>query len=232
MRIQIPAGAGRILRCLGGAGYEAQLVGGCVRDLLRGAAPHDWDICTSALPEQVLTCLSGRRVLTTGLKHGTVTVLEEDGAYEVTTYRVDGAYTDGRRPDGVRFVTALEDDLARRDFTMNAIAMDAGGVLHDPFGGAADIAAGVVRCVGEPERRFGEDGLRVLRALRFAGLHSGGGHGPGRPRVPGHALLRGGRARPGGVHPAAAGPRRGRGAAGVWGRALDLLARAGGAARL
>lgn len=170
MSFEIPTGARSILNALNAAGYEAYLVGGCVRDMLRGVAPHDWDICTSALPQETAACFAGHRVLETGLKHGTLTLLEEGGAYEVTTYRVDGAYTDGRRPDAVSFVSDLSLDLSRRDFTINAIAADVQGMVQDPFGGAADIRAGVVRCVGDPALRFQEDGLRIMRALRFASV--------------------------------------------------------------
>ena len=168
MKFEIPAGAQKILRTLTAAGYEAYLVGGCVRDLLRGVEPHDWDICTSARPEETEACFTGQRIIETGLKHGTVTVLEDGEPYEITTYRTEGPYSDSRRPDYVEFVSSLEADLARRDFTMNAIAMGLDGSLRDPFGGAADIQAGVIRCVGEPAQRFREDGLRVMRALRFA----------------------------------------------------------------
>ncbi len=170
MNFKIPDGARYILQTLNSAGHEAYLVGGCVRDLLRGVEPHDWDLCTSALPEETEQCLAGQRVIETGLKHGTVTVLVEGEPYEITTYRTEGPYSDSRRPDFVRFVSNLEEDLARRDFTMNAIAMDLEGNLRDPFGGADDIKAGLIRCVGEPDRRFREDGLRVMRALRFAAV--------------------------------------------------------------
>ena len=170
MKFEIPAGAGYILQTLAAAGHEGYLVGGCVRDLLRGVEPHDWDICTSALPEETEQRFAGRRILGTGLKHGTVTVLVEDEPYEITTYRREGPYSDRRRPDYVRFVPDLAEDLARRDFTMNAIAMDLDGNLRDPFGGAEDIRAGLIRCVGEPDPRFQEDGLRVMRALRFAAV--------------------------------------------------------------
>ena len=170
MKFEIPAGAGYILQTLAAAGHEGYLVGGCVRDLLRGVEPHDWDICTSALPEETEKCFAGRRILGTGLKHGTVTVLVEGEPYEITTYRREGPYSDRRRPDYVRFVPDLAEDLARRDFTMNAIAMDLDGNLRDPFGGAEDIRAGLIRCVGEPDLRFQEDGLRVMRALRFAAV--------------------------------------------------------------
>ena len=170
MRSEIPSGAQKILQTLTAAGYEAYLVGGCVRDLLRGVEPHDWDICTSARPEETERCFAGQRIIETGLKHGTVTVLEESEPYEFTTYRTEGPYSDSRRPDFVRFVSSLEADLARRDLTMNAIAMGLDGSLRDPFGGAADIQTGLIRCVGEPDQRFQEDGLRVMRALRFAAV--------------------------------------------------------------
>ena len=170
MRSEIPSGAQKILQTLTAAGYEAYLVGGCVRDLLRGVEPHDWDICTSARPEETERCFAGQRIIETGLKHGTVTVLEESEPYEITTYRTEGPYSDSRRPDYVEFVSSLEADLARRDLTMNAIAMGLDGSLRDPFGGAADIQTGLIRCVGEPDQRFQEDGLRVMRALRFAAV--------------------------------------------------------------
>lgn len=168
MRFELPDGARYILRTLNGAGFEAYLVGGCVRDLLRGVQPHDWDICTSALPQKTQQCFARRRVIETGLKHGTVTVLVEGEPYEITTFRTEGSYSDGRHPDQVRFVPNLEEDLGRRDFTMNAIALDLQSGLHDPYGGGADIRSGQIRCVGAPDQRFREDGLRVMRALRFA----------------------------------------------------------------
>ena len=174
MNFDIPAAARHILQTLAGAGFEAHLVGGCVRDLLRGVTPHDWDICTSALPEETEACFAGRRIIETGLKHGTVTVLEGGEPYEITTYRTEGPYSDSRRPDFVRFVPSLEQDLSRRDFTMNAVAMDLDGNLRDPFGGGPDIRAGLIRCVGEPGLRFQEDGLRVMRALRFAAVFAYG----------------------------------------------------------
>ncbi len=170
MKFELSSGAKHILQTLTGAGYEAYLVGGCVRDLLRGVEPHDWDICTSARPEETEHCFVGHRLIKTGLKHGTVTVLEDGEPYEITTYRTEGPYSDSRRPDYVEFVSSLEADLARRDFTMNAIAMGLDGSLEDPFGGANDIKTGLIRCVGEPARRFQEDGLRVMRALRFGAV--------------------------------------------------------------
>ena len=170
MKFDIPAGARQVLQALTAAGHEAYLVGGCVRDLLRGVEPHDWDICTSALPEETERYFAGQRIIETGLKHGTVTVLVDGEPYEITTYRTEGPYSDSRRPDYVRFVPDLTEDLVRRDFTMNAIATDLDGNLRDPFGGAMDIKAGLIRCVGEPDQRFQEDGLRVMRALRFAAV--------------------------------------------------------------
>ena len=170
MKFELSSGAKHILQTLTGAGYEAYLVGGCVRDLLRGVEPHDWDICTSARPEETEHCFVGHRLIKTGLKHGTVTVLEDGEPYEITTYRTEGPYSDSRRPDYVEFVSSLEADLARRDFTMNAIAMGLDGSLEDPFGGANDIKTGLIRCVGEPARRFQEDGLRLMRALRFGAV--------------------------------------------------------------
>lgn len=168
--IKVPVGAREILNRLESAGFEAYLVGGCVRDYLMQREPHDWDICTSATPSEVLQLFKDDNVIETSLKHGTVTIVKKDGQYEVTTFRVDGEYKDGRHPDEVRFVTNLVDDLARRDFTINAIAMDADGTLYDPFCGARDIREHVIRCVGNAENRFQEDGLRVLRALRFASV--------------------------------------------------------------
>lgn len=146
--------------------HRAYLVGGCVRDMIIGVAPNDWDICTSALPEQVMEIFPASRP--TGLKHGTVTVVIGSHSVEVTTFRADGEYTDHRRPDNISFVTDLTADLSRRDFTMNAVALSPDGLTVDPFGGIEDIRAGIVRCVGEPEARFEEDALRMFRALRFA----------------------------------------------------------------
>ena len=146
--------------------YRAYLVGGCVRDMIIGVTPNDWDICTSALPEEVMEVFPDSRP--TGLKHGTVTVIVGSHSVEVTTFRSDGSYSDHRRPDSISFVTDLTADLSRRDFTMNAVALSPDGLTVDPFCGIEDIRAGIVRCVGEPERRFEEDALRMFRALRFA----------------------------------------------------------------
>lgn len=150
------------------AGFAAYVVGGAVRDGLRGMRADDWDITTAALPEQVERVFSDFRRIETGIRHGTVTVLLDGLPLEITTYRRDGAYTDHRRPDSVSFSDRLEEDLARRDFTINAMAYHPDEGLIDPFGGQDDLARGVIRCVGEPEKRFSEDALRILRALRFA----------------------------------------------------------------
>ncbi|MCR4861883.1 MAG: CCA tRNA nucleotidyltransferase [Ruminococcus sp.] len=157
-----------VLRRLESNGFKAYLVGGCVRDRLMGRPVHDVDIATSALPEEVMAVFSDMRTIPTGLKHGTVTVICGGSQYEITTFRIDGGYTDSRRPDSVQFTPDIREDLARRDFTMNAIAMDADGSVVDPFGGEEDIRRSVIRCVGEPERRFTEDALRILRGVRFA----------------------------------------------------------------
>ena len=164
----IPEAVREILARLEGAGYEAWCVGGAVRDLLLGREPGDWDVAASAPPEAVLA-LFAPRALPTGLRHGTVTVKTSGGAgVEVTTYRRDGAYLDNRHPDHVEFTSSLAEDLSRRDFTVNAIALDRRGNLSDPFGGREDLSRRVLRAVGRAEDRFGEDALRILRCLRFA----------------------------------------------------------------
>ena len=152
------------------AGYDAFLVGGCIRDCLMGRAPHDWDITTSAMPEQVLALFRGlgHTVVETGLKHGTVTVVGNDDSYEVTTFRQDGEYTDGRHPNTIEFCSDVKADLARRDFTINAIAWSPVTGLVDPFDGQKDIGNRIIRGVGNPWQRFQEDALRVMRAIRFA----------------------------------------------------------------
>lgn len=165
--MKIPATVQAILRRLTEHGYEAYAVGGCVRDTLLGREPGDWDICTSALPEETERCFSDLRVIETGLKHGTVTVLLEGQPFEITTFRRDGAYSDHRRPEQVAFVTSLEEDLARRDFTVNAMAVGLDGEIVDRFDGQADLKARRIRCVGDPDQRFREDALRILRGLRF-----------------------------------------------------------------
>ena len=165
---RIPPGAGRVMARLEAAGFAAYAVGGCIRDSLMGQEPHDWDVCTSALPAQTLEVFSGERVIPTGLAHGTVTVHLQGEEIEVTTMRRDGAYSDGRHPDRVDFVSRIEEDLSRRDFTVNAMAYSPVRGFADPFGGRGDLAQGVLRCVGDPRLRFEEDALRILRALRFA----------------------------------------------------------------
>ena len=167
----IPAGIRNILERLAGRGHQAVLVGGCVRDLLMGRTPQDWDIASSARPEAVMD-LFGENARPTGLRHGTVTVLEAGERAEVTTFRRDGNYLDCRHPDHVEFTGSLEEDLARRDFTVNAMAMTADGEILDPFGGREDLSRELLRCVGEPERRLTEDALRILRCLRFASVLS------------------------------------------------------------
>lgn len=168
IKISIPAAASRLLGALRRAGFEAYVVGGCVRDSLLGRTPGDWDICTSARPEQVRTVFSAYRQILTGEKHGTVAVIVGGTPYEITTYRVDGQYHDSRHPDAVRFVPQVQPDLARRDFTINAMAYNAEEGLIDPFGGQKDLARGLVRAVGVPHQRFTEDALRILRLYRFA----------------------------------------------------------------
>lgn len=165
---ELPAPVTMALDRLQEAGYEAYLVGGCVRDLLRGKRPQDYDLTTSALPEQTEAVFDGERLVKTGLRHGTVTALLEGMALEITTFRVDGTYSDARRPDAVRFTPLLTEDLARRDFTVNAMAWSPATGLTDPFGGREDLEARVLRCVGDPALRFTEDALRILRALRFS----------------------------------------------------------------
>ena len=161
-------GAAALLTRLRAAGHAAYAVGGCVRDSLLGQTPHDWDLCTSATPEQVLELFGEAHCIPTGLQHGTVTVKHGGELYEITTFRTEGAYSDGRHPDHVAFVPDVKEDLARRDFTINAMAYNAEEGLIDPFGGQNDLAAGIVRAVGEPQRRFEEDALRILRLYRFA----------------------------------------------------------------
>ena len=168
MNIVLPHPVLRAISMLNAAGYEAYLVGGCVRDQLMEKSPVDWDIATSALPEQTLAVFAEHRTIETGLRHGTVTVILADLPLEITTYRVDGDYTDGRHPDSVAFTPSLAEDLRRRDFTMNAIAFHPDDGFIDPYGGCADIQQEIIRCVGHPVKRFAEDSLRILRGMRFA----------------------------------------------------------------
>ena len=167
-RFTIPFAAEKILSLLNGAGYEAFLVGGCVRDLLRGVTPNDYDMTTSATPDEMRCVFADCRTIETGIRHGTLTVLMDGTPYEITTYRVDGAYADNRHPTEVRFTANLREDAARRDFTVNAMAYHPALGVQDFFGGQDDLAARRLRAVGEPRRRFEEDALRILRALRFA----------------------------------------------------------------
>lgn len=166
MELKIPEKAEIILHTLEEAGYEAYVVGGCVRDSILGRSPDDWDITTSAKPEEVKALF--RRTVDTGLIHGTVTVMLDKEGFEVTTYRVDGEYEDGRHPKEVSFTASLEEDLKRRDFTMNAMAYNPKRGLVDLFGGVQDMENRIVRCVGNPMERFTEDALRILRAVRFS----------------------------------------------------------------
>ena len=168
MTIRMDEGAVELLDTLHRAGYAAYVVGGCVRDSLLGLTPHDWDLCTSALPQQGMELFGEEKCIPTGLQHGTVTVKQGGGLYEITTFRTEGTYTDGRHPDEVHFVPDVQEDLARRDFTINAMAYNAKEGLVDPFGGQADLQSGVLRAVGVPHQRFTEDALRILRLYRFA----------------------------------------------------------------
>ncbi len=168
MNFPLPGPVAQALDRLNDAGYAAYAVGGCVRDRVLGLTPHDYDICTSARPGQMQQVFAGERIIETGIRHGTLTVLLSGMPLEITTFRVDGAYLDGRHPQQVQFTGRVEDDLARRDFTINAMAYHPAEGLIDPFGGQADCRAGIIRCVGEPLRRFEEDALRILRALRFS----------------------------------------------------------------
>ena len=168
MTIRMDEGAAELLDTLHRAGYAAYVVGGCVRDSLLGLTPHDWDLCTSALPQQGMELFGEEKCIPTGLQHGTVTVKQGGGLYEITTFRTEGAYTDGRHPDEVHFVPDVREDLARRDFTINAMAYNAKEGLIDPFGGQADLQSGILRAVGVPHQRFTEDALRILRLYRFA----------------------------------------------------------------
>lgn len=152
------------------AGYSAYAVGGCVRDSLMGREPSDWDLTTSAKPEEICAVFRDLKTIPTGIKHGTVTVLSHGGALEITTFRIDGEYTDSRRPDNVKFTDRLSEDLRRRDFTVNAMAYNPKTGIVDLFGGMEDIKRKRIRCVGIPEKRFGEDALRIMRALRFSAV--------------------------------------------------------------
>lgn len=167
---ELPAGGREIVSRLERAGFCACFVGGCVRDALLGLSPADWDVASAARPEEVRSLFPDLPVLSTGLRHGTLTLLS-DRPYEITTFRTEGAYSDGRRPDRVAFSRSLEEDLSRRDFTVNALAYAPGRGIVDLFGGIADLEGRVLRCVGDPEKRFSEDHLRILRGLRFYAVY-------------------------------------------------------------
>lgn len=162
---QVNTGAAFCCERLWQAGYEAYPVGGCVRDLLLGRVPEDWDVATSAKPEDVIRLFD--HTAATGVKHGTITVIHDSGHIEVTTFRTEAGYSDGRHPDAVRFDATLQEDLSRRDFTINAMALDRDGGIMDPFGGRSDLEQKLIRCVGTAQQRFSEDALRMFRAVRF-----------------------------------------------------------------
>jgi len=166
--MMLPANIALVIERLNTEGYKAYAVGGCVRDAMRGVSPHDYDITTSALPQQVKAVFSDRQVIETGISHGTVTVLMDGAPVEITTFRVDGEYLDNRHPAGVQFTARIEDDLSRRDFTVNAMAFSPTRGLIDPFGGQANLENRILRAVGDPMQRFREDSLRILRGVRFA----------------------------------------------------------------
>ncbi len=168
MTVVLPDEVIEILSRFHQKGFEAYAVGGCIRDLLLGESPKDWDITTSALPEETISVFSGEKTIPTGIAHGTVTLIWKDVPYEITTFRTDGTYSDHRRPDSVSFARSLEEDIARRDFTVNGLAAGADGTVIDFFGGVDDLKKKTIRAIGDPHRRFSEDALRILRALRFS----------------------------------------------------------------
>ena len=168
MQFPLPAEVLKALDMITARGYEAYVVGGCVRDLLMGIPPHDYDICTSALPEETKACFCGERVIETGIQHGTVTVLMNGEMLEITTFRTEGDYLDGRHPSSVSFTRSIENDLMRRDFTVNAMAYHPEKGLVDLYGGREDLQDKRLRCVGDAPERLTEDALRILRAMRFS----------------------------------------------------------------
>ena len=172
MKLNLPNDVKVIIKKLNNKGYEAFAVGGCVRDLILGKTPNDWDICTSAKPLEIKSCFSEYNMFDAGMKHGTISVVINDVIYEITTYRIDGEYKDNRRPESVTFTDDIINDLARRDFTVNAMAYNEQQGLIDPFGGQIDLKKNILRCVGNPDKRFNEDGLRIIRALRFAAVYN------------------------------------------------------------
>ncbi len=169
-RLDLPDYVVRVIDRLEACGYEAYAVGGCVRDMIMGRVPNDYDVTTNALPEETEKCFEGWRVIETGIKHGTVTVISDGNNIEVTTYRLDGEYADNRHPKEVTFTSDITADLSRRDFTVNAMAYSHKRGFADDFNGRADIKSRTLRCVGDPHQRFCEDGLRILRALRFSSV--------------------------------------------------------------
>lgn len=171
MKINLPEKVNKILAVLTDNGFEAYVVGGCVRDSLLGIAPKDWDICTDATPDEIKKCFASFYTYDAGIKHGTVSVVLEKEVFEVTTYRIDGEYKDNRHPQSVIFIDNLTADLARRDLTINAMAYNESSGLQDPFNGRVDLKNRLIRCVGSPDKRFNEDALRIIRALRFASVY-------------------------------------------------------------
>lgn len=171
MKIILPQNVKTITDILKNSGHEAFIVGGCVRDSLMGLTPHDWDICTSAKPEQIKDCFKDFNTFDSGIKHGTISIVIDKEIYEVTTYRIDGEYTDNRHPESVTFTDDITKDLARRDFTINAMAYNESKGLVDPFNGQADLQSKTIKCVRNPDKRFNEDALRIIRALRFASTY-------------------------------------------------------------
>lgn len=168
--IRIPEYAKVAMKALNDCGYSAFVVGGCVRDSIMGKTANDWDMTTSAEPEETLEVFKDFRTIPTGIKHGTITVIIDKEPLEITTFRIDGAYTDNRRPDSVNFTRDIENDLSRRDFTVNAMAYNEKDGIVDLFGGINDIENKIIRCVGDPDKRFGEDALRIMRAMRFSSV--------------------------------------------------------------
>ncbi len=172
MKIILPNNVKTIIQSLNNNNFEAFAVGGCVRDSVCGITPNDWDICTNAEPEQVKSCFTEYNTFDSGIKHGTISVVIGKEIYEITTYRIDGEYADNRHPKSVIFTNDITKDLARRDFTINAIAYNETQGIIDPFGGMTDLKNGLIRCVGDPDERFNEDALRIIRALRFASVYN------------------------------------------------------------
>ena len=172
MNIVLPENVKLIIDNLNKNNFEAFIVGGCVRDSIIGLTPHDWDICTNAKPEEIKKCFENFNTFDSGIKHGTISIVLDGEVFEVTTYRIDGTYSDNRRPDNVTFTSDITKDLARRDFTINAMAYNEQSGLIDPYGGRNDLSDKIIRCVGNPDFRFKEDALRIIRALRFASVYN------------------------------------------------------------